>query len=270
MKTATQKVFDFVSKLSPVKKQIGEKVIQGFTRQKLNSMFRDAYVSMVIKPKIGKGIAHIDKDYFDGKVYTQQVVKTTYACNEKKDSQKNYLHNFIVEKLTAKEIKKKTTKRTLTLCWEQCKLELKLFKNKQTKHMGFDACEMDNSSETRTYDKLVKNIKANKWSFMKNVYLGKISDKIYKAKEGQYANLFLDYCGTFTTFKDEIYFAIKHKIVEIDGFVWITVSRMYEKDILKKLSELCNKAGGNSYNFILKNNYRDGAPMSTIIIQRTK
>lgn len=62
---------------------------------------------------------------------------------------------------------------------------------------------------------------------------GSISNGIYGAKKDQYSNLILDYCGVLDTFADEIKFAIENDIVESNGIIAVTLSKM----------GICNKTG---------------------------
>lgn len=55
---------------------------------------------------------------------------------------------------------------------------------------------------------------------------GSISEAIYKAKENEFSNLILDYCGVLDTFAQEIEFAVKNNITEVRGCIAITLSKI--------------------------------------------
>ena len=127
---------------------------------------------------------------------------------------------------------------------------------------------------------------------------GSISNGIYGAKKDQYSNLILDYCGVLDTFAEEIKFAIENDIVESDGIIAVTLSKMgicnntgiignifkttpYEMfDTKMSETELgiklfFNKILKSNYTMELVFNYRDkkdngnlGMPMILVIVRR--
>jgi len=55
---------------------------------------------------------------------------------------------------------------------------------------------------------------------------GSISEAIYKAKEDEFSNLILDYCGVLDTFANEIEYAIKNNIMQVNGVLCLTLSKI--------------------------------------------
>lgn len=67
---------------------------------------------------------------------------------------------------------------------------------------------------------------------------GEIKDAIYGKDIDTYSHMILDYCGALTTFKNEIEYSIKNRLVKVGGTISITLSARSGKvvDDLKSLS----------------------------------
>jgi hypothetical protein len=250
---------DFLGSLSPVKKRIALYLFKGLspeqTAKKISKENKSdlktigSYVTMVLDDANEKGVVFTKKE------------KATYVNSEKKDAGKIAVRGRVAEEVLSSKITKGIV---LTLCWVKCILEKEL--NEKLKALKFLPCEMN----LNTFIELANFISVNGLNFMLEPLKCEIGRIIRTSNKDAFAHLFLDYCGTLNTFKEEIYIAIENKIVVKGGIVWITVSRPYETGTIEQLERLVKQAGGNSYKVIWKHNYRDGMPMSTIIIKRVK
>jgi len=106
---------------------------------------------------------------------------------------------------------------------------------------------------------------------------------MFETREGSFAHILLDYCGTFSTNKQAIAHVIEHDLVKVGGLIWITLNARDKKDrnTNVNLLKLIKKSGGNRYKFELidglnpiykyqGSDNRLGAPMYTAIIRRVK
>lgn len=83
----------------------------------------------------------------------------------------------------------------------------------------------------KVYDVLVETIKNEKLPI--KPYLGDFCDKIYGAKENQYAHIIGDYCGELPTFANEVEYAVTNKIVKVGGIMALTFGKPIRSKCLK-------------------------------------
>ena len=81
------------------------------------------------------------------------------------------------------------------------------------------------------YDAMVQTIKNEKLPI--KPYLGDFCDKIYGAKENQYAHIIGDYCGELPTFASEVEYAVSNKIVKVGGIMALTFGKPIRSKCLK-------------------------------------
>lgn len=113
------------------------------------------------------------------------------------------------------------TGRVLSLPFTTCALEIQLntkFRNK----FRYIACERN----PEYYFQMMKTIADQKLRM--NTYLGNIADKIYEARQDDYAHLILDYCGQISSFQDEITYAVRNDIVQVGGIIAVTLTKRGE------------------------------------------
>ena len=108
---------------------------------------------------------------------------------------------------------------TLTLPWKEAILEKKMLKM-LSKKMRFLAYEKNKN----VYFELCKLIGEERLPI--SAILGNIGDAIFAAKEDEFSNIMLDYCGVLDTFADEIEYAIKNNIMQVNGLMAITLSKI--------------------------------------------
>jgi hypothetical protein len=108
---------------------------------------------------------------------------------------------------------------TLSLPFEKAFLEKVILKftKRKMKFIGYEW-------ELPVFKKLVKLIRNEKLPIEAN--FGSISEAIYQAKENEYGNLLLDYCGVLNTFAKEISFAVTNNIVQKNGIIAVTLSKI--------------------------------------------
>jgi hypothetical protein len=106
---------------------------------------------------------------------------------------------------------------------------------------------------------------------------------MFEKREGSFAHILLDYCGSFTTNKRTITHVLENNLVMVGGIIWITLNARdkYDKNTNVNLFKLITKTGGNRYRFekidgiqpIYKyqgSDNRKGAPMYTVLLRRVK
>ena len=140
-------------------------------------------------------------------------------------SKNNYSNSDGVFKQQARNIMKSAIKvegTILSLPFETCELEKQILDEKPS-GFNFIGCEMD----LGTFSNMVNTILKNK-SLEKSIkpYYGLVGDLIFKAKEDDYSNLILDYCGILDTFAKEIQYTIENNIVKVGGAICVTLSKM--------------------------------------------
>jgi hypothetical protein len=179
----------------------------------------------------------------------------------------------------------------LTLPADNCKIE-KMILDKISAKCNFVMCERN----PEIYRKLLFRI-AKDFKRMPTLQPYEVSKLIYEAKENQYSNLILDYCGQIATFADEIKHAIDNNIVEVNGIIALTfakrISKQASKSFVEEIEKL-NKLSKNNFGDINESrtenaiityisricglkyslekvfNYRDTSAMILIIIRRIK
>jgi hypothetical protein len=180
---------------------------------------------------------------------------------------------------------------TLSLPFEDAIIEKKIL-DEVSKKMTFIGYEWDKN----IFWNLCKTIGNDKLPI--NPVFGSIGEAIFKATKDTYANLILDYCGVLDTFAKEIEFAVNNDIVQKDGIIAITLSKMGISNNTGVIGEIFNSMPMNLFNtnisetelgiklflnkILTKNysvetvfNYRDikengnqGMPMILIIVRR--
>ncbi len=219
-----------------------------------------------------------------------EIVDNNNYPNEKgknKDKGRTKIHDY-------------TTNIGLTLCLphEKAIMEMGLIERvkqnnpKLLKDLRFEGYETNDE----TFFKACSFIGANRLPISMNQ--GSISQAIYKATPNYYANLYLDYCRTINAHADEIKYAVDNDIMQIDGIMATTFSRVRTNlksgilaDIFKTVdyslfgSDQCqtelgiklffSKILNERYKLELTYNYRDvdengkmTQPMMLVIIRR--
>lgn len=134
---------------------------------------------------------------------------------------------------------------TLSLPFETCELEKQIL-DKNESGFKFVGCEM----EIDTYKRMLDTISKDD-ALLEAVqpYFGKTTDKLENAKENEYSNLLLDYCGVLDTFADEIEHAVENNTVKAGGAICVTLNkRGYQGDSIKNrtLAQFPKGMYGNS------------------------
>jgi hypothetical protein len=102
----------------------------------------------------------------------------------------------------------------LTLPYIFCTMEKKLLAmNKNFTFLGVEKL-------AETYKAMASTIRREKLPIIP--YKGEIAEKIYGVCRETYAHLILDYCGCLSSFSYEIEYALKNKLVPINGTIHIT------------------------------------------------
>lgn len=180
-------------------------------------------------------------------------------------------------------------KEIVTLAAQDTEIEKMIYKT-ISKRFKYIMCE-------RNIDEYIKMCqKAN--SFFKTIppsfHFGTIGEVIMKMKADSVSHIIADYCGQFATFKDEIAYAMKNNVVEVDGTISITINKRIspgesarffnEMNRLNPMREtiqndtmtehavltFLNRNGGNNFAIETIFNYRDSASMLLIILRRIK
>ena len=104
----------------------------------------------------------------------------------------------------------------LTLPCSEWEVE-KLIQKNYTKSFNYVACERNSG----TMIKMVQKI--NQYGKNNTIHHGELSEKIFSAKQDQYAHIIADYCGTLTKVKNEIVHACMNNVVKVNGTITITL-----------------------------------------------
>lgn len=139
-------------------------------------------------------------------------------------------------KMVAWILKSKIFGKTLTLPFSGCDIEKMIAK--KTQAIQFFGCDTDME--------IVKQMRKTIVKFDLPFYGSeccKISDRIYSAKENEYAHLILDYCGHLNKVKEEIKFAIEKDIVKVGGTIAITIEERANNNSYEIVEEMQNLAG---------------------------
>jgi hypothetical protein len=262
MNTPNEKIKTLITKLSPVKKKIGEKFLVGTKESLVIKLFRKAFVTMVLNK-----IKTIDKNYFDGKNY--EIVKTKIKSdydNVDKDIMRTLVRLEVEKSKKEYGIKKGLI---LTLSCFECFMEKII--NAYSPLFNFLSYECDLAH----FVLLKNNIKNKALKFMLNPINDKIIKGIEGAKKDTYAHLLLDFCQSLVTHSKDIELALKNDIVQKGGIIWITLTtrlgRGYKGyNTEKELAKLIDRVGGGKYKLVREYKYRTGAPMYSVILRRIK
>lgn len=123
--------------------------------------------------------------------------------------------------------------------------------------------------------------------------LGEASEILLSKTEDTFSHIFLDYCGTFTTYENEVRYAITNNLVKTDGLIGLTFTTReantkqqtcidYHRNVLnftgskdtpstiggirlKLLSFI-----GNNYKIVEFEPYKDGSHMVFVLLKRVK
>lgn len=271
MKT-NKKTENFINSLSPVKKRIAEKLNAGISPEKAAKQISKengsslanatAWTTMVVNAAEQKKIV------FNEQPIQEQEEKATYSHDPEKDTSKVAIQNRIIEEIKHSKIRSGLV---LTLSWIKCIVEGQIYAN--FPKLQFLSCELHRP----TFLKLENEIKTRGLKYMLEPLRCEIGRIIRISAKDTYSHLLLDYCGHLNSFKEEIGIAIKNKIVQKDGIIWITVVARSGKgfkgfDTKQELRNLVELSGGKDYKVEHIVNYRDTdkAPMTTAIIRRIK
>jgi transcriptional regulator CtsR len=121
----------------------------------------------------------------------------------------------------------------LSLPFHTCTLEGLI--NSQNDKLNFLGCEID----SQTFKAMQNTIEHTNLPI--EAYEGTIGDKIYSAKVNEFAHLILDYCGTINTFHKEIEYAMENDIMQVNGAMCVTISKMGMQNNMGKMGEILSK-----------------------------
>jgi len=174
---------------------------------------------------------------------TNRKLKAKPKANKRdsvRRSKKNsYSNEDGVYKQEARNIMKQAIKvhgKILSLPFSTCELEKQILADNPNA-FTFVGCEY----ESDTFAKMFQTIQKDE--ILKSViepYYGEIGDKIFNAKENEYSNLILDYCGILDTFSKEIKYTVENNIVGVGGAICVTLSKRNsakEENIFKKINK---------------------------------
>lgn len=266
MTTTNEKIIKLVSELSEVKQKIGEEFLKGKKQSLVSKMFRQAFVTMVLIK-----IKAIDKDYFDGKNYTEVKTELVSKTNSEYDNEDKRKMRRLAKLWIDRAVKKYGVKKGLILTLSCFKCDAEILINHYHPLFKFLSYEFDPVH----FALLKQNIKINKWDFMLEPVYDKIIEGIKNAKKDTYSHLLLDFCQSLVTHAPDIELALANDIVKKGGIIWITVTsrlgRGYKGyNTKKELDNLIQIAGRGNYKIVEKVGYGTGAPMYSIIVQRIK
>lgn len=272
------KIQKFLNSLTPVKRRIALYLIFGhspeITAKKIskenNSSLPNAtaWVTMVLKAAKAKKIEFKGLKKFEVSENKQTKVaecKPTYSHDPKKDFKKVSVQERLLEEVKSSGVKGLV----LTLSWIKCIVESQI--NSKIGGLKFLSCEQDRE----TFASLEREIAEKSLKFMLEPLRCEIGTIINLSAMNTFAHLFLDYCGHLTTYQNEISNAIRNKIVQKNGLIWITVTGRSGKgnkgyNSKKELLELIEKVGGTDYvpKFVYSYKDENKMPMVTVIIKR--
>ena len=112
-----------------------------------------------------------------------------------------------------------------TLCHIDATIEKKILAHNE--NYNFIGIERD----LETFNAMKKTIKNENLPI--KAYRGDFSDKIYGAKENQFAAILGDYCGELPTFASEVEYAVSNKIVKVGGIMALTFGKPIRSKCLK-------------------------------------
>jgi hypothetical protein len=144
-----------------------------------------------------------------------KIDKTTNTYTNANGSQKQVCRTKIERKVIESEVRGLI----LSLPHIACTIEQMILRH--SKSFSFIGVER----EEKTFNELKKTIRKNKLPIL--AYKGNIADKIYGVERDTYGHLILDYCGFLATAKQEIIYAMQHKIVCVGGTIHITLMKNF-------------------------------------------
>lgn len=181
----------------------------------------------------------------------------------------------------------------LSLPFSSCLIEKKILVEKP------NATFLGVERKKGTYLDLRATIRAEKLPI--EAYHGDLGTKIYGKHENTYSHIIADYCGQLPTFSNEIEYAIRHKVVKVNGIIAMTFSKPirgiteHSKGILALGSTISNNPNdnrvdsdkateayinsiiGKDFQFVEIFNYTDpnpktgmGTPMTLVILKRIR
>jgi hypothetical protein len=165
-----------------------------------------------LTPKVAK-TPSISKGAKPTKLKKAKVVINTYSNTDgvKKQEARDKIEKAIL-------VSNSFDRPILTLPFHECKLEIQLLQNISNK-LKFLGCEMNDE----TYNRMLMTISSKNLPI--STHKGMIGEVIAEAKENQFSNLILDYCGQFGTNHIDIGMAITNNIVGIGGAICITANK---------------------------------------------
>jgi hypothetical protein len=168
------------------------------------------------------------------KAKKEKKVVNTYSNLEglNKQEARNIMEKAIL-------LSKLFNKPILTLPFEECKLEIQLLNN-ISKKLRFLGCEMNEE----TYNKMLMTIATKNLPI--STHKGMIGEVIAEARENQFGNLILDYCGQFATYHNDIKTAMVNNIVCVGGAICITANKRIAQstfEIYEQMERLNPKLG---------------------------
>ena len=262
-----------VSKLSPVKKEIGELFLKGLSYNKV--------LSEIIKTKNkGKNTDRTYKSYttmvyralgLDKKIPNQkaEIVKPQIKIKDFVNTpEKDIVRNRLVNELLRSNVKTGTV---LSLCGPGLILERKINGIKELSGLKFLVCELGKEQ----FAFIKTNINIHKLDCVTNAFNCKIDKIISISSEDQFSHLFLDYCSNLIGCREDIETALQNKIVAKGGLVWITVTSRTGKghkgfDTKQEIKNLIKKYGSNYKAVTEFISYKDTAPMVTVVLKRVR
>lgn len=138
-----------------------------------------------------------------------------------KGENKNEARNIMVRAIANSDIE---NYKILSLPAEHFEIEKTIYQE-VTRKYRYVMCERDG----KTFDKLKRNLSKQKTKYFigktPSLYCGSIGDIILNAKEDEYSHLILDYCGQIGTFHEELQYAFRNDIVEVDGTISLTFNK---------------------------------------------
>lgn len=208
--------------------------------------------------------------------YKQKMLLNTYSNSDGVNKQ-NARDKMEVAVLKSQLFEKPI----LTLPFKECKFEMQLLKNISS-NLRFLGCEKDND----TYNNMLLTIAKNNLPI--STHKGLIGEVINEARENQFGNLILDYCGQFASIFADIKTAMDNKIVCVKGTICITANKriaggtfdIYEQ--MEKLNPKSNldeetrcvhtmktfisRVGGFNYSIEEVFDYNDGRGKNMVLI----
>lgn len=260
-------------KLSPVKSRIAEYLNKGLSREQVAKRISKengsglsnatAWVTMTFNE-----LAKNKKTVVAEKVAIKkiEITKPTYSHDPSKDIKKVEIQEKLLSYIAESNISQGIV---LTLSWVKCIVESKI--NAKFPNLQFLSCEVDKP----TFEQLENEIASRNFKFMLEPLRCKIGRIVELSARDTYSHLLLDYCGHLNSFRPEIEYALRNKIVQKNGIIWITVCSRSGKGkkgfyTRRELYELIKISGLNDYKIEFIDNYTDKGKttMTTAMVRR--